>query len=1180
MGTVNIFLGGTGKHIAEDIQDSLDFYGLNISEPVAFDLDASTRAGVNLRGFVPASQGTIRDVDAIAGKWAAHDPGAQVAPAQDSAKPGPQLRPEHSVLVPIGQGIAANPDPTAGLYALRGHGLTVFSALFDPAFAIAGAGEGNRLRGLIAARIGQERGADGEVRINLVTSTAGGTGAGTVIPLALWLRAEYPNILLNLIAITPTAFESVLRGNPNSEELKAKGRSGTYAMFRELSFFQEADPQTGFSDRSLPVTAAGLTYSPGQKLFDRVYWFGGRAGNDSRDAFEEAGALLRILSSDNTARELQGKTGAHPLKSVGSVTAIEYPRLRLQRKLVSRVLVAAYKRLREKRSIPAGGTDAADSISLLDYVRNASGRKLGDWFLEQRNGALALAPGTAPIPLRDADADTLARHVGDEAQIQDYSPIHRGAQIRGGNYDADARGWRAYVNEVTGNLRAHAAGNQKRIEGAIPKLRAEEEDAFADWLRALVFGQWLSGEGNAGQPDGIGDVQQRLTILRENARELEGRTEDEKFIPGTTLPEIDDRIKTLTEKLDKPDARPVKPSRSQRLVAAGAAIAVGLIGGLALQPVWEGISRFGEFGSTSVSEILVWAGVTLAALAAYRAVMWLQLRSSTEDSKLSVRRKGAEDALFAAYRERDRIRSIRWLHAELRGGAGKPAFFRELRQQIESVEAAVNRLDDLYQGLHDEAAAEVAQAEKDPAHVLATVGDCLAGDQGVAAQIVPEVALRLHVDAALDPNHRMRSLDVRIQPLDTDEGNVPAAAVAVATLYATLNPDEQALPLGEGQTASRWKGAVWKLVNWKLGQDLPRTFEDALIKCEGDAESGTRFLTGKLNAIDFPRRPSVDLRVPATEPIHRQMYTGSQGISAQLNAALGDPALDPAKAARLREYVLNAQVVQSLGEQVVFLDLWADDKGQPWAPNVISNADEAAVALRTYYGADAAAPEEATARTTCFTVIPELLAATKIEFGGTVQPLEPSVTARLLGSDLDMQGPTYAELFYLLRAHGHIRFDREGAGPTARTVVRLSLDEREPIGLVDLPAGGIADANYFGSGRASVVAFDAFCEFMRFEGTPLIAGAVERDLYPKAALLKSGWANDARRVASLQHAAALLWYKGDIDSDCEAMIRVLEDDLEQMENGNGQVRDSWERAMRRLLDGDERRRIRRTHLSG
>ena len=1172
MGTVNIFLGGTGKHIAEDIQDSRDFYGLSIGEPVAFDLDAATRAGVDLRGFVHPSQDTINGVGAVARGWAQRQPGPEVGPADDAAKPGPQCPPEHSVLVAVGKGIAENPAPAAGLYALRGHGLTVFSALFDPRLAIAGAGDGHRLRTLIANRVREARDEGGDLRVNLVTSTAGGTGAGTAVPLALWLREQYPGAILTLLAVTPTAFASVLRGNPNSEELAAKGRSGTYAMFRELSFLQSVDPEATFSARALPATDKGLEYAPGQALFDRVYWFGGREGNEPRDAFEEAGALLRILSSDNTAAELRGKTGNYPLMSVGAVTAIEYPRLRLQRKLVSRVLVAAYERLRAARPTFVGGASVDRETSLLDYVDSGTGRGLGAWFSGQRFAALALDAGHAP--LGEPAAAALAGSVRQEAGVGDYASVLRGARIPGGNYDAGENDWKAYQAQLRDGLDDVSNANQRRLDAAIPRMRAEEESAFAEWLRTKTFGEWLSGDGGDGDaPYGIEDARALLGRIERDARELETRVARDDFIPGETVPDADARIRDCENKLDKPDAVNVGLAWWQRLIGWGAAAAVFLA---FLLPIpWDGVSRFGEFGGTSLSEILVWAGGAVLAILVWMFVRWFFLRSV--ESSLQQRRKDAEDRLFDAYERRDRVRALRWLHQELCGRDGAPAFFRELRGQIESVTAAVDELDRLYDGLRAEAAAEVARAASNPDHVRATVGDCLDQDQGIAGPIVPQIAMRLRVDADLDPNRRISALAVRLARLDGDEDQVVPASAEVRAVLAALDPDGGADNVVATDVANRWKDALWGLVNWRIGESLPTTFDVALQRCEGDEDKATQALVDRLNRIDFPRRASVDLRVAASDPVFRQLYAGSADIRARFNKALEHPGLDRAKRNALMQYA-PGQNVGALGEQIVFLDLWADDNGQPWAPNVISNAVEAGAAFRTYYGADPGAPPRATADQTCFTVIPELLAATKVELGGNVQPLAPAVVARLLGSDLDTQGPTYAELFYLLRARGRIVPDRQGSGPEASTIVRLALDDgREPIGLVEYALGGVADP-LFGDGRDHIVVFDAFCDFMRFDGTPIVAGQADAGPFTRATLRKAEWASDARRVARLQRAAVLQWYEGDIADDCDRMVRELEADLADMKDGNREVRESWERAMRRLLDGDERRRIRQTWL--
>ncbi len=1179
MGAVNIFLGGTGKHIAEDIQDSKDFFGLTISEPIAFDLDASTRPGVDLRGFVFPSSEMRSEVKEVARKWAQRGP--VLSPEDGSIAPGPRVSPEHSVLVAIGEGVAKEDDPDAGLYALRGHGLAVFSTLFDPAQAIAGTGVGNSLRRLINAAI-----ADGVLdgdppRINLITSTAGGTGAGTVIPLALWLRANYPASSRNLVAVTPDAFSTVLlEDNPDHRELADKGRSGTYALLRELSLLHGVDPKASFLPRQLPVTQRGLEYAPGGRLFNRVYWFGGREAIHLSDAFEEAGTLVRILSTDNSARELDGKVGANPLQNVGAITTIEYPKLRLQRKMVSQVLRDAYDRLRSPRSTL--GNAAPLTVDLLDYVRADTGRKLGAWFAGQRSASLAPVPGNTPLSERDTRS--LIDGIAEESALDKYNGVSHGL-----DYDASPPDWQRYVTRVTTDMNKFAQSNQRILDKTIPRMREEEEGAFAEWLRESAFGAdgWLSGDLDSDRPYGIADVKIMLEQLDERARELEDRVDDEKFIPGATEADLDDRIKTLTARFVKPFAGGAAKSKDlswpQRGLGLAAAVAALLTGSLLLQPLWNSISRFGEFGGTAVSELLVWIGVILAAPLAYRLVTWGLFFRSSKD--LLTLRREAEENLFDAYRERDRIRAIRWLHKELCRAEGKPAFFRALRHQIAAIHADVDKLDSLYKRLYAKAAADAVAAADAPAHVHETVGDCIKGNQGVSKGIIPEMARRLRVDATPGVTRPVDALTIRLQALDGDQ--FTPVDVKVDDILDATAPEGGEEANAKIPLADSWNDALWELVNWQLGAKLPGTFVAALTHCAGgDGAAATRALVGKLNTLKLPnrlklpRRPSVDLNVAAAAPLFRQLYVGDLAILASFKDALADPALDPAVKGVLRSYG-DGQVVGSLGQQIVFLDLWADGKSQPWAPHIIGNATEAEKSRKVYYNTTGAV-QGATARDTCFTVLPELLAATKIELGGIVEPLAPVVTARLLGSDLDLSGPTYAELFYLLRARNHLRTTSKGMGPETKTVVQLDLDGSS-MGLVEFPPGSVSDARFFGSGRGWVTAFDAFCDFMRFDGASRTHDDATRAPYDGTRLFDTDWAADPRRVARLQRAAVMQWYEGNIEADCEDMVRVLDDDVEQMDAVGDEAykaRESWNRAMRRLIDGEERRRIRSTLMTG
>ena len=1171
MGAVNIFLGGTGKGVAEDIQDSRDFYpGYReaISEPIAFDLNAAIRPGVRL-GLVTPDGDTSGAVADLAAEWTTLDPGSGVGPAAAHTALGPQRTPERSLLVKIGEGIARDPEPRAGLFALRAHGLAVFSMLFDEGHQMAGTGSGNRLRGRIRSLVLQQTFGDQPPRINLVTSTAGGTGAGTVIPLALWLREQYPHSDLNLVAVTASAFTNELQGNSLLDELAAKGRSGTFAMMRELSYLSlTADPQTRFSPRHLPVTRRGLGYRPRQPLFDSVCWFGGRQARRKQDAFEEAGVLLRLLSNDDSANDLAAEMGVSPMQWVGAVTAIEYPKLRYQRQLISHVLQDAYSALREQAALPPGA--AADNTTLLDYVSGAT-RTLGGWFHGQRHGPLAL-PAGSPV---DADAaDELAGRLRDLAGTgSGYAAVSRGTDMQGPTYNSNTPEWQAYTGQVKGGLDREAGSRQRRMLDAIGGARREEEQEFGTWIAREVLQRRLGGDGD--RPTPTGDVLALLDRLDSHAETLHGLIDQDLFPTEKTIDQCDEEIRTATDHFDTPPSRGAGPSVGDRVIAWS-------IGAFALLVVLGAARLIGDFMLGSVeSEWLAWISAVAAMFAAYRFARWALLRGKVEEASLSARRKSAEDRLFAAYEERDRVRALRWLHEELRGSNGGRSFFRELRQQIAAARAAVAVLDEVYEGLEHKATAAVTQAATSAPHVAAEVGDRIMADLDIAQNIRRQLQERLRVEAPLDPGPRVRGLRLRL--VHADEGDeepfTPALAEADMILRAIRAAAGPSL-VDAQKVENLWSETAWNLINWKLGENLPEHFSAALAYRDGDTGGATRTLATKLQGLSLPRRPSVDLRADASEPAHRRVYVGSAAILGEFNRALAEPALG-AQASVLGAYN-DPQVVPALGEQIVFLDLWGDPGDQPWAPGVIGSAPEVMKAMETYYGGEPGVPDVATAKETCFTVLPELLAATKIELGGMVEPLAPPVVARLLGSDLDTQGPTYAELFYLLRHRGWLVTRVEDDGPDARRVMVLGEgpDDARPLRLAAWPRGGLDDT-VFGAGRTEIVAFDAFSEFMRFDGTPLIAGvAQDGHSFPRTDLFLADWAGGPERVAAFQRAVVREWHHGEVEADCAAMIVLLEEDLVRMDSGDGYTRSSWERAMRRLLAGDERRKIRNTHLDG
>ncbi|MCY4509171.1 MAG: hypothetical protein OXG35_19750, partial [Acidobacteria bacterium] len=637
----------------------------------------------------------------------------------------------------------------------------------------------------------------------------------------------YPQCDLNLVAVTPSAFTDVLRGNLDLEELAAKGRSGTFAMLRELSLLSEhGDQQTRFSRRALPVTADGLSYRPRQPLFDRVCWFGGRGGGP-RNAFEEAGVLLRLLSYDSSADDLAAEMGGNPMQWVGAVTAVEYPKLRYQRRLISHAMQEAYRALHEEAPLPAGATE--DSTWLLDYVGGGTSRPLGSWFHSQRHGALALPRGA---PVDEVAAAELAGRIRAHAEIGGYGAVPRGAQRQGLGYDSDPAGWLVYTGEVKAGLDSEADRKQRALLDAVRELRRGEERGFGEWLTDDVLQGRLGGGGDAPIP--TGNVLTLLDKLERNADELHRVFDEDRLFPTEqTIDQCDEQIRAATDRFVTPPPADARASILSRLAAGvSAVVAFVAVLGMASQ-----VYKF-TFGSVQ-SEWVAWIVAVVAMFATFRGVFWLLMRGSAEEASEQARRLRAEERLFAAYEERDSVRALQWLHHELRGDDGERSFFRELREQIRAARAAVADLGEVYRALEDRATADVTQATVSPPHVAAEVGDCIMADADVAHSIVGDFQQRLRVEAPSDPGPRVRGLRLRLIHADDGDGEPFTPAIAdVGQLLLAVRAEEGPGLVDAQRVENAWSEAAWYLINWKLDENLPADFSAALAFCEGAAGGG------------------------------------------------------------------------------------------------------------------------------------------------------------------------------------------------------------------------------------------------------------------------------------------------------------------------------------------------------
>ena len=278
------------------------------------------------------------------------------------------------------------------------------------------------------------------------------------------------------------------------------------------------------------------------------------------------------------------------------------------------------------------------------------------------------------------------------------------------------------------------------------------------------------------------------------------------------------------------------------------------------------------------------------------------------------------------------------------------------------------------------------------------------------------------------------------------------------------------------------------------------------------------------------------------------------------------------------------QVVPELGASIALLSLWAPSVSDcPWAPNSIMATQEAHRAHDTYYGVskDARWPGFIGASQRNFHILPELSAAAAIEADGyPLQPLLPSVVARLLGSHPHEEGPTILELFYLLRVDEVIgeqvsrdrAISRRSSWEIRRGGAVLPLIERP------LLAGTSAQDNAFGPGLRVVNAFDAFHDFMLFEGA--MAGGLIRQRwqvveFSGAELPLEAWARLGNaELANLQrHFVERWWEVGSRDAadhEHEAMLQLLRQDVDLMDSADAS-RD-WQRAVEFVLRSGHKRR--------
>ena len=1194
MGVVNVFLGGSGKYIAEELKGQRAHYELPLPDVIACDLSReATHTGVFALGhdlLAPHEQFAATTMDKTVPAWAKLDAGEGLAP--ELPQPGPGTRPEAAVMRQIAEEMSDIPPPAEGLWGLRAAGLLAFATFMSPGERGGEVEAAQRFKQRLNDALLEAGKAGSHVTVNIVASTAGGTGAGMFLPLA-WHIRDLPGaerLEINLVLIASSAFDNEpLDQGVNQLEMRSKGRTGTFAIIRELEALERADSQTSFPDRRFLISTGAnldgsLRYRLGSRPFHRVYWMG-RRGMDGTankvDVYRETDLLVRILSNTAAADDLDGASGTFAQRLLPSVVTVDYPRLARARKLSSALAEAAIQGLIEGDDHPISGR------RLFEYPGDDP-MGFGKFSQDNENRAFAVATrgdaNTTP-----GDLDNLVKPYTDvRPHLLDFVGIPVGtARARAGYASADDD-WGAYCVSLSDDLKGRWTEHERHIDqrtrerideelsqfrklvvrlaheylrpdaarGPYPlkALRTQVLDLKTDLDIVRTFFGHKSGfrgrlpEGAASQPkyDSIGGIRQRITAA-ENAM----RNPEEPHRPGGL---------TLVHWL------------LVLLAAVGAGAITWVVGNRlpALLPLWS----------------------VVAVVAAVTAVLAYAAMRSRASIPLPELRRREERRLFTLYEDRVFAHTAQRLWRDV-----NESFIPGADDALDALQSRAEELNEVYNELLLNARARASEVFSQPLHSVGQVGTDLAKPD-VKAFVDPlKASVALSPFAAAD--RRLHDLQLKIGAEDGD----PTASGSVRQMADAIREQKQAA--GEQLGAATPAGldltsidaAIDAAATTALAQHLPRTFEDALRQEAGD---------GRLTALDqhlaalvhktpggvpLPgpdrRRSAVDCASPY--PTVKRLYVPSVEVQALVVQSMQGEGGTLAASVRneFKDYMGPGQlplVVPELGASIALLSLWVPDGDAfAWSPTSIMATPEGQRAHDAYYGLalEAKAQGFIGQKERNFHILPELSAAAEIEVNqGTAKALRACVVARLLGSHPKVSGPTLIELFYLLRADDTIR-QRPGGDPIKPRELWEVRCEGQAVPLIEQPAlaGAVGEASEFGGGRRIVNAFDAFHEFMLYDGAP--AGAMAADLgkfvEPGAGTVQwAQWAEvDKAMLASVQRALVTRWWRVEsretADSEYQAMRRLLDQDIAAMDQA--EAAEDWNRAVDYVLGrGSEKRR--------
>lgn len=1114
-----MFLGGTGKYVAELQRGWSASYGWAQAPFIAFDVDASEDlSGAFALGpaLMHPPINYIQDVRATISSWNGDDLAKELGTGSRT--------PEDSVLLSAARDLSRPVLVAgAGLWTLRAIGLPAAQAL------AAGGPQGNvveRVRRIVQPIAN----GGGPVHILIVGSAAGGTGSGFLTPLALWLRHEtaaMTNVRIYGIIALASAFEN--SWNAADQVTRSKGKAGTFGVFREVALLsKKPEPFARPGERKIglqpPLTywkgsaqplpeGAPLTNYP---LFDGVFWFGRREVSDA-DArataiFEETARSLGALSDPTLSDRVAASPvmGNAPLALVPGYVSVEYRRLEVAYRLAGQVLEQTLRNRVAQDTSASYPSDAQYSYhaAQLNYPFAAFVRSVHSQVFAHVGGATG---GTTVSRKQFRDFVTALDTTNN---ISFASPTQA-------TLVAPAADWNNAVAGMVTDLDQRLKDLSSAQELVVRSRGLEELEATDGWMRERVE-SLLNAPGPLSN---AGSVVKRWGEQLAEARTFFQRTwdaglqaNDSTAAPILSVPAAEAALQEAKQAMN-PVAGPAASRRSRwdSIVRYAGCAFLGLIAGAAgyLFVNWfAGLVGFAVLGGLALFFTRPRARQSGPSLPNVRTQAFNRLREAYQE------------LLFAKRAEFAWQFARTTLYAELANTAAN-----EPTSRVQALEDALITATDMVVNLADTEQSKVAAQNVAPNCVVAEVGR----DQPIPNVQLPELLDQLRKAAAFRVSRASG-------PVVTLE--LPAEQVSVVGTAADLG--ESALATGRFLDAFEARART-------IVQEAGVLEPDFL--SVPNAQQQLPQLLDRLGAQAIARGPSASFP-GAGAPDFSVLAAGSPALAAALTPIVQNPppSIQPANLARLRAGLAAGNqvlTVPSVGEGFALIEVWGAGD-----PEKLAEYQQMQAA---YYGLGMAPaeldpsglPQVFNAANFSFQVVPELATAAFIETAGhTNRPLHRLVVQRLRGCDPRVPGPSFLELYYIARVRGWL--NTQGQAPATRTEILID-SVRVPL-LVQAPVGaGFQDPA--GASRRRLCEFDALADLLSYRGVAIAAGMLTEFVGAGQTLDAGRWPllHQQGTIPTVQQALrdaywAVASRPQEIQQLFEAMRSELEKDADGMED--------------------------------